>query len=85
MLNEALRRELLDLRVEDRRVRNELAHASELGGPYVRRMEEVHIRNAPRLRALISNGLPPKAGANRVGHVGTSAIGCPGFAGSRRA
>jgi hypothetical protein len=33
MLNEALRRELLDLREEDRRGRNELADASELGGP----------------------------------------------------
>jgi hypothetical protein len=33
MLNEALRRELLDLREEDRRVRNELADASELGAP----------------------------------------------------
>jgi hypothetical protein len=61
MLNEALRRELLDLREEDRRGRNELEMPANWAGPYVRRME------AARLRALISNGLPPKAGANRVG------------------
>ena len=35
MLNEALRRELLAMREEDRRVRTELADAGELGGPYV--------------------------------------------------
>jgi len=62
MLNEALRRELLDLREEDRRVRNE-----------------------EKASAGRKNGLPSKAGANCVGHVGTSAVGRPGFAGSRRA
>lgn len=53
MLNEALRRELLDLREEDRRVRNE--EKANAGG---------------------KNGLPPKAGANRVGHVRTSCRPC---------
>ena len=53
MIDEALRAELLAMRDEDVRVRTELDEAGQLGGPYVPRMEEVHVRNAARLRALI--------------------------------
>jgi hypothetical protein len=83
MLNEALRRELLAMREEDRRVRTELANAGELGGPYVPRMEEVHIRNAARLRALISeHGWPVedivgKDGSEAAWLIAQHAIGEP--------
>ena len=53
MIKEELRRELLSMREEDLRVREELLAAGELGGPYHARMEAVHIKNASRLRALI--------------------------------
>jgi hypothetical protein len=53
MLNDALREELLAMRAEDLRVRQELVDSGELGGPYVPRMEAVHIKNAERLRELI--------------------------------
>jgi len=42
------------MRQEDLRVRNELDAAGQLGGPYVPRMEEVHVGNAGRLRELIA-------------------------------
>ena len=54
MVNESLRHELLSMREEDVRVRDELMAAGELGGPYVPRMEAVHVRNAARLRELIA-------------------------------
>lgn len=54
MIDKALRSELLAMRAEDLRVREELMAAGELGGPYVPRMEEVHVRNAARLRELIA-------------------------------
>ena len=54
MINEFLRRELVAMREEDFRVRDELVAAGELGGPYVPRMEAVHLRNAARLRELIA-------------------------------
>ena len=85
MLNEALRRELLAMGEEDRRVRTELANAGELGGPYVPRMEEVHIRNAARLRALISeHGWPVedivgKDGSEAAWLIAQHAIGEPEF------
>jgi len=85
MLNEALRRELLAMREEDRRVRTELANAGELGGPYVPRMEDVHIRNAARLRALISeHGWPVedivgKDGSEAAWLIAQHAIGEPEF------
>jgi len=53
MLNEDLRCELLAMREEDLRVRDELMESGELGGHYVPRMEAVHIKNAARLRTLI--------------------------------
>jgi hypothetical protein len=54
VVNESLRQELLAMREEDLRVRTELMDAGELGGPYVPRMEAVHVRNAARLRELIA-------------------------------
>lgn len=54
MVDEQLRGELVALRAEDLRVREELVAADELGGAYVPRMEEVHKRNAARLRELIA-------------------------------
>jgi|HubBroStandDraft_6_1064221.scaffolds.fasta_scaffold529793_2 hypothetical protein len=71
MINESLRQELLDLRAEDLRVRSELDAAGELGGPYVPRMEAVHVRNAARLRELIAeHGWP---GEDIVGEDGAKA------------
>jgi hypothetical protein len=54
MLNDALRKELLAMRAEDVRVRQELADSGELGGSYVPRMEAVHTRNAERLRQIVN-------------------------------
>ncbi len=85
MLNETLRRELLAMREEDRRVRTEMADAGELGGPYVPRMEEVHIRNAARLRALVSeHGWPVediagKDGSQAAWFIAQHAVGEPEF------
>ena len=54
MPNEPVRLELLVMRAEDQRVRQELLDANELGGHYVPRMEAVHVKNAARLRELIA-------------------------------
>lgn len=71
MPNENLRRELLAMRHEDMRVRQELIESGELGGAYVPRMEEVHRRNAARLRELIASfGWP---GEDIAGQDGTEA------------
>jgi hypothetical protein len=66
-MNELLRSELLAMQAEDLRVRQELLDAGELGGHYVPRMEEVHVRNARRLREIIAaHGWPDEtlAGAD---------------------
>lgn len=71
VINEELRRELLAMRAEDLSVRQELLDAGELGGAYVPRMEAVHLKNAARLRALISaHGWP---GEDAVGSDGAEA------------
>lgn len=68
MLNDALRREVLAMREEDFRVRSELMALGELGGSYVTRMEEVHVRNAARLRELIAeHGWPAEDIAGQDG------------------
>lgn len=54
MIDENLRRELLEMQAEDLRVRQELLDADQLGGAYVPRMEAIHIKNAARLRELIA-------------------------------
>lgn len=68
MVNDELRRELLDMRAEDMRVRRELEETGELGGPYVPRMEAVHVRNAARLRDLLAtHGWLDESNAGRDG------------------
>lgn len=68
MLNETLRVELLAMREEDLTVRNELLESGELGGAYVPRMEAVHVKNAARLRELISQyGWPAEDIAGKDG------------------
>ncbi|HEY1898019.1 MAG TPA: DUF6624 domain-containing protein [Terracidiphilus sp.] len=85
MINESLRQQLLDMRAEDLRVRTELEAAGELGGPYVPRMEEVHVRNAARLRELIAeHGWPgediaDEDGAKAAWFIAQHAIGEPEF------
>jgi hypothetical protein len=85
MVNEKLRLELLAMRAEDARVRQELLDAGELGGSYVPRMEAVHLKNATRLRELIAaHGWPAvdvagDDGAEAAWLVAQHAIGEPDF------
>ncbi|HTS05674.1 MAG TPA: DUF6624 domain-containing protein [Candidatus Eisenbacteria bacterium] len=85
MVNESLRDELLAMRAEDLRVRQELLDAGELGGAYVPRMEAIHIKNAVRLRQVISeHGWPAediagKDGAEAAWIITQHAIGEPDF------
>lgn len=73
------------MREEDLRVRGELDAAGELGGPYVPRMEAVHLRNAARLRGLIDvHGWPAEDiagedGAKAAWFIVQHAIGEPEF------
>jgi len=73
------------MRAEDLRVREELVASGELGGAYVPRMEEVHMRNAARLRELIElHGWPTedvagKDGAEAAWFITQHAIGEPEF------
>lgn len=84
-VNDALREELLAMRAEDLRVREELLASGELGQGYAPRMEAVHRTNASRLREIIAkHGWPD---GELVGADGTlaawfiaqHAIGEPGF------
>jgi hypothetical protein len=85
MINQSLRQELLAMHEEDLRVRGELEAAGELGGPYVPRMEAVHVRNAAHLRELISqHGWPAEDiagedGARAAWFITQHAIGEPDF------
>jgi hypothetical protein len=85
MINEPLRQQLLDMRAEDLRVRGELEAAGELGGPYVPRMEAVHVHNAARLRELIAeHGWPDQDiagedGAKAAWFIVQHAVGEPEF------
>lgn len=73
------------MREEDLRVRGELEAAGELGGPYVPRMEAVHVRNAARLRGLITeHGWPAEDiagedGAKAAWFIAQHAVGEPDF------
>ena len=70
-MDEALREELIAMRAEDLRVREELLNSGELGGGYAPRMEAVHRRNAARLREIIAkHGWPDR---DLVGADGTLA------------
>lgn len=83
MLNDALRDELVAMRSEDLRVRQELVESGELGGSYVPRMEAVHVRNAERLKEIINEcGWPDEqivgeAGAKAAWFIVQHAIGFP--------
>jgi hypothetical protein len=85
MIDDQLRRELLEMRAEDKRVRQELLDSGELGGHYVPRMEAVHKQNAKRLRELITvHGWPTddtagKDGAEAAWRIAQHAIGEPDF------
>jgi len=85
VIDEELRRELLAMRAEDMRVRQELLESGELGGSYVPQMEATHIRNASRLRELIAaHGWPDesiagKDGAEAAWFIVQHAIGEPEF------
>lgn len=85
MMNEQLRRELVAMRAEDLRVREELVASGELGGSYVPRMEEVHRKNAARLRELIklygwpAENIAGKDGAEAAWLIAQHAIGEPDF------
>lgn len=85
MQNEALRAELIALRQEDLRVRQELLDSDQLGGSYVPRMEAVHLKNAARLREIMTeHGWPAedivgKDGAEAAWLVAQHAIGEPEF------
>jgi hypothetical protein len=85
MINESLCRELVAMRDEDLRVRDELSAAGELGGQYVPRMEAVHVRNAARLRELIAeHGWPAEDiagedGAKASWFIAQHSVGEPDF------
>jgi hypothetical protein len=85
MVNEALRKELLEMRSEDLTVRKELLDAGQLGGHYVPRMEAIHIKNAARLCELIQqHGWPAediagKDGAEAAWMIAQHSIGEPEF------
>ena len=85
MIDAALRDELLSMRAEDVRVRQELLASGELGGHYVPRMEAVHRKNAARLRELIApHGWPAEDiagtdGAEAAWLIVQHAIGEPDF------
>jgi len=85
VIDEELQRELVAMRAEDLRVREELMRSGELGGSYVPRMEAVHRKNAARLRELIEqHGWPAediagKDGAEAAWLITQHAIGEPTF------
>jgi hypothetical protein len=85
VINDELRNELIAMREEDMRVRQELLDAGELGGAYVPRMEAVHVRNASRLRELIaehgwpSEDIAGKDGAEAAWLIAQHAVGEPEF------
>lgn len=70
-MNETLRDELIAMRAEDLRVREDLLQSGELGQGYAPRMEAVHHKNASRLRQIIAeHGWPDR---DLVGADGTLA------------
>jgi hypothetical protein len=85
MIDDQLRAELLAMRAEDLRVRQELADAGELGGRYVPGMEAVHVRNAERLKQIVAlHGWPGESiagddGAKAAWFIVQHAIGDPQF------
>jgi hypothetical protein len=84
-MNEALRAELVAMRAEDLRVREELLKSGELGNGYAPSMEAVHRKNAQRLREIIAGyGWPDtqlagSEGALAAWFIAQHAIGEPDF------
>lgn len=84
-MDAALRDELIAMKAEDLRVREELLVAGKLGPGYSPRMEEVHRANATRLREIIAEHGWPDAemvgaeGANAAWFIAQHAIGEPEF------
>jgi hypothetical protein len=84
-VNEELRRELLFMRAEDLRVREELIKGTSRYDGYNPRMEEVHRRNATRLKQIIAEyGWPGRSlvsedGAIAAWFIALHAIGDPPF------
>lgn len=85
-MDEQLRADLLAMRAEDRRVREELIASGEMDGShFVPRMEELHRRNAARLRELIAvygrpgEDVAGKDGAEAAWFVAHHSIGEPRF------
>jgi len=85
VLNEELRKEIIAMREEDLRVRQELLDAGLLGGSYVPRMEALHLKNAARLRQIITDhGWPAedivgKEGTEAAWMIAQHAVGEPDF------
>lgn len=85
MVDDELRRELLAMCAEDLSVREELLKANQLDGPYHPRMEAIHVKNAARLRELITkHGWPCEDlagtdGAEAAWLIAQHSIGEPGF------
>jgi hypothetical protein len=84
-LDEQLRRELLAMREEDLRVRAQVIQGASLFAGYHPRMEEVHKRNAARLKEIIAqHGWPGRSlvgqdGAAAAWFIAQHAIGDPPF------
>jgi len=85
MVNEELRRELLAMKAEDLSVREELLNANLLRSSYHPRMEEIHVKNAKRLRELIclhgwpTDDLAGPDGAEAAWLIAQHSIGEPAF------
>jgi hypothetical protein len=83
--NEQLRHELLAMREEDLRVRAEVVSGASVFAGYHPRMEQVHRRNATRLKAIIAeHGWPGRSlagedGAFAAWFIAQHAIGDPPF------
>ncbi len=84
-VDDQLRRELLAMRAEDLRVRNEILRGASMFDGYHPRMEEVHQRNAGRLKEIIAeHGWPGRSlvgedGALAAWFIAQHAIGDPLF------
>ncbi|MDQ4122725.1 MAG: hypothetical protein M3209_14905 [Acidobacteriota bacterium] len=81
--DENLRQELLALRAEDERVREELAQTGELFEGYHPKMEAVHLKNAVRLEEMLAKygwlgkSLVGEDGAEAAWLIIQHAISCP--------